>query len=720
MLEDIKAKNQQNATSLRTTLIMVFIAFSILSLLLISGFQIGLNFQIQQRAIAESIVSRTENEVAAFIEKIFNTLEAAAQVGNISNITSEDRHLLLTNLLGLNPNFKTISLLDERGRELFRATHSTLISPSDLINYADTELFAQVRQNKRYISPIYVEEATSDPLIKIAIPFKSIYDDLEGALVAEVTLIPLGNLLDSLQVGESGTAYVVDKRGQLVAFADMSRVIRGEKLDHLEKVAEYLTNPEPEDSVGPSFTTGLLEENVLTTYVPLAMPDWAVFIELPVTEIYQEIIWNLLASVGVTIFMALLAGLAGVYISRHLATPLLNLTETAAQISAGKLELEATPEGPAEVARLANAFNSMTTQLKELIGSLEQRVAARTQRLEIVANLSERLSAILKVEELLLELVHQVKDSFGYYHAHVYLLDDQRQNLVLAAGVGEAGAKMKADGHHISISANSLVARAARSGEIVSIDDVHQAPDWLPNPLLPNTRSEMAVPIILEEQPVGVLDVQQDQVAGLDEGDANLLRSLANQVAVAIRNARLFAQAESALAEARAVQERYLEQTWNKARIVERSGQYLYVQPNVVPPDQGQLTRFRQQEDVQDHPILFGGNGDNSSNQVLVAPVTLRDKMIGALQLPASRNGQAWTEDDLLVIQAVVDQLAQTAETLHLFEETHNRANRERVIREIVDKMQAATSLEKLIKIAAEELGERLSAGHVVVDLGEA
>jgi GAF domain-containing protein len=297
-------------------------------------------------------------------------------------------------------------------------------------------------------------------------------------------------------------------------------------------------------------------------------------------------------------------------------------------------------------------------------------------------------------------------------------LDDQRQNLVLAAGVGEAGAKMKTEGHHIALNANSLVARAVRSGEIVSIDDVYQASDWLPNPLLPNTRSEMAVPIILEEQTVGVLDVQQDQIAGLDEGDANLLRSLANQVAVAIRNARLFAQVELALAEAHAVQERYLEQTWDKTKIMNRGGQYLYVQPNADPPGQDQLARLRQQAPIQDHPVMVGGNGDHSSNQALVAPVTLRDKMIGALQLPASRNGQAWTDDDLLIIQAVVDQLAQTAETLHLFEETHNRANRERIIREIVDKMQTATSLDKLIRIAAEELGERLAAGHVVVDLG--
>ena len=104
---------------------------------------------------------------------------------------------------------------------------------------------------------------------------------------------------------------------------------------------------------------------------------------------------------------------------------------------------------------------------------------------------------------------------------------DPVENLVVAAGTGEAGAEMKAKGHSIRLDARtSLVARAARSGEIVRVDDVREAEDWLPNPLLPHTCSEMAVPIILEGGVVGVLDVQEDKIVGLDEGDANLLRSL--------------------------------------------------------------------------------------------------------------------------------------------------------------------------------------------------
>ncbi len=202
-----------------------------------------------------------------------------------------------------------------------------------------------------------------------------------------------------------------------------------------------------------------------------------------------------------------------------------------------------------EIGGLQQGVNSMATQLEDVVNSLEQRVQARTQRLEVAASLSERLNAILDIDQLLAELVNQIKESFDYYHVHIYLFaaGDDGPNLVLRAGVGEAGAKMKAAGHSIPLDAStSLVAQTARSGKVVRVDNVQETEGWLPNPLLPDTQSEMAVPIIREEKVVGVLDVQGEQIGGLDEGDANLLRSLAGHVAVALTNARLFREIRQA------------------------------------------------------------------------------------------------------------------------------------------------------------------------------
>jgi GAF domain-containing protein len=382
------------------------------------------------------------------------------------------------------------------------------------------------------------------------------------------------------------------------------------------------------------------------------------------------------------------------------------------------LDLEVQPEGPTEIVRLANAFNSMNRQLRDLIDSLEQRVEARTQRLETVANLGERFLSILNVDELLADMVNRIKDTFGYYHAHVYLLDSKGENLTVAQGAGEAGAEMKARGHTIPLATpNSLVARAARGGEIIRVDNVREVQDWLPNPLLPNTYSEMAVPIILEGQVVGVLDVQQDKVAGLDEGDASLLRSLVNQVATAIRNARLFNQVETALAEAYAAQERYVEQSWAKSKVTPLGSRYLYVEPSVTLDKlkEQAIAKLQEQALEQPFPAITSIDEEGAQAQALVAPINLRNRTIGALQL--HHNGQPWTKDDLAVIEAVVDQLAQTAESLRLFDETRQRADYERLVGEVARNIRQAPNLEALAKIAAESLSYALGVSDGIVRL---
>jgi CheY-like chemotaxis protein len=170
-------------------------------------------------------------------------------------------------------------------------------------------------------------------------------------------------------------------------------------------------------------------------------------------------------------------------------------------------------------------------------------LSKRALQLETVGQVGQRATSVLNLEELLAVVVNQVKDNFGYYHTHIYLLDEEKEDLLMVEGTGAVGAELKARGHHIPLNTEvSLVARAARTGEIVWIDNVHEVPDWLPNDLLPDTQAEMAVPIISKDKVLGVLDAQENKLAAFDEGDAGLMRSLAHHVTVALTNARLFEQ----------------------------------------------------------------------------------------------------------------------------------------------------------------------------------
>ena len=165
------------------------------------------------------------------------------------------------------------------------------------------------------------------------------------------------------------------------------------------------------------------------TYVPLGTPDWAVVAELPWREAYREVIRGAAISVGVTLAMAALAGLIGAYMARRLVVPLINLTGTATRIAAGETELQAAVGGPSEIARLAAAFNSMTQQLRGLIGGLEQRVAERTQDLarrstylEATARVAQEASATLNVANLLPRVAALISEQFDFYHTGIFLI----------------------------------------------------------------------------------------------------------------------------------------------------------------------------------------------------------------------------------------------------------------------------------------------------------
>ncbi len=256
----------------------------------------------------------------------------------------------------------------------------------------------------------------------------------------------------------------------------------------------------------------------------------------------RQIVISLAFIILALVFLWIVAG--------QIVRPMQALTNAAQTVSAGNLNVTANVHSNDETGVLADAFNSMTSQLKTLFATLEQRVMERTEALTSVAEVGTAVSTILETNILLQTVVDLAKEQFNFYHAHIYLMNEAGDALELASGAGEVGKQMAAKGFSILLNREqSLVARAAREKKGVTVNDVTQAPDFLPNPLLPNTRSELAVPMVVGEKVIGVFDVQSDVVGRFTEADINVQTALAAQVAVAVQNARQYDQTQSALAQ---------------------------------------------------------------------------------------------------------------------------------------------------------------------------
>jgi len=230
---------------------------------------------------------------------------------------------------------------------------------------------------------------------------------------------------------------------------------------------------------------------------------------------------------------------------RVLIRPITGLIEATQAVADGDLDARAEVTTGDEIGQLAITFNGMADEIQHTMSGLEGRVAERTLALATTIEVSREISTILDQQELVAQVVEVTQRTFGYYHVHVYLVDENSNELHMVGGTGEAGLTMMSRGHKMPMGVG-LVGRAAINNETILVSDTLQDDEWQSNPLLPETRSELAIPIAFGVGEVfGVLDVQQNTVDGLTEDDMHLLQSVANQTAVALRNIRLYQEIQT-------------------------------------------------------------------------------------------------------------------------------------------------------------------------------
>jgi GAF domain-containing protein/HAMP domain-containing protein len=608
----------------------------------------------------------------------------------------------LTTVLAEEPDFLEIFILTDVGGKVVLSTDKEHEG-----EYNVTSTYFTEGRGATYVQNVYFSVPLDRTTLTIATPLKDEAGRRVGVLGIHINLDKMDEImLERGGLGATGETYLVDKYNVFVSEARFGHegFPRGV---HTEGIDAALQG---DDGAG-------LYENyrgvpVIGAYRWMEDRELALLAEIEQGEAFAPVrkLGQVVALVGLGAVVGIV--LTAYLSARQISRPVVAITEAATQIAAGDLNQRAPVITKDEVGVLANAFNSMAAQLRELIENLEQRVAERTheyeeavvrtqqtyaqlyeahQRLEVItyqaqrramqletaAEVSRAATSVLEPDELVRRAVDLIRDRFDLYYAGLFLLDENGRRAVLRAGTGEPGRQMLKAGHKLEVGGQSMVGWCTANAQARIALDVGEEAVRFDNPLLPETHSEMALPLISYGRVIGALDVQSVETGAFSGEDIAVLQTMADQIAVAIDNARLFTEAQARLEEVQAAHRSYLRASWDEFLPTREATDYEYMQPGVTLLGDAMLPEV-QQVMAQQRTVALSGPGDGGGGKkqaqpALVTPITLRGQVIGALGLQEAEGTRQWTADEIALVEAVADQMALAIENARLFEETQRR-----------------------------------------------
>ncbi|HKJ38823.1 MAG TPA: GAF domain-containing protein [Anaerolineales bacterium] len=374
-----------------------------------------------------------------------------------------------------------------------------------------------------------------------------------------------------------------------------------------------------------------------------------------------------------------------------------------------------------ELRKKENDLREQNVELDQLKNNLEIRVTDRTTELEKRAKQLEAISSVARstaslqnLEELLPAITELVSERFDFYHTGIFLLDEDQEFANLRAANSEGGKRMLVRQHKLKTDTSSIVGFATSQGQPRIALDVGTDAVYFDNPDLPDTRSEMALPLRVGGRVIGALDVQSTEPNAFTEEDVATLSTLADQIAIAIENTRLFSEAREALKASEETFSQYVQQEWSSfARQTKISG-YKFDGIRTTPLDEKET-----QNKVKDISKT-GRLSLEKAPRELSIPIRFRGQAIGILDVKSRNKDRKWTSDDIALIEAAVERTALALENARLVETSQLRASRERTIGEISTKIGAVSNIEAIMQAAVEELGRRIGgAAEVTIELGD-
>lgn len=372
---------------------------------------------------------------------------------------------------------------------------------------------------------------------------------------------------------------------------------------------------------------------------------------------------------------------------------------------------------------------ALNMNLQELNRTLEERVNQRTAELnnantynlhrarqfEAISQVVRAISSIQDLETLLPQITKVISEQFDIYHTGIFLLDESREFAVLRAANSEGGKKMLAREHKLAVGQMGIVGFVTATGQPRIASDVGSDAVFFDNPDLPGTRSEIALPLRYAGQIIGALDVQSTQSSAFNTDDIEVLNTLADQVATAIKNTLTLEEAQNTLSKFHSSLSEKTYEAWKVMQPRSLGLGFQLIGSSIKSLNAPLNDQHIQQAFAQNKAVLSSAEEENATSSLAI-PIRLRGQTIGVLNLRTSKNYKL-TTDDIEIAEAVTERLSLAIESATLLQSTQHRADIERLTTDITSKISSSTRLETILQTTAQELSKALGGSDVLVQI---
>ena len=690
------------------------------------------------RAVVSNTTTWLDLNVAALNELVM--------LPQIIGMDAAEQKPILEAMAATHPQMYLVSTTDPQGMNVARN------DAGKLTDYSDRAWYKGAIGGAPLTLQMLIGRTTGRPALVASAPILAEPGSIVGVGMFASELTDVARQVQLSMVGEAGFSYVVDTDNLVVAYpetlpAELGDISSSVPITPLGDLSDY-----PPVKALRSGSRGRIEftdkaGRQWQAYVDEMQYGWGVVVQQP-NEDFLSALSQLQA-----IALAFIAGgvllLLGLMVLtvRQALQPVGGLTETAVAIAGGDLERSAPVESEDEFGTLGRAFNRMTGQLRDLIGGLEQRVAERTADLErrsaylqASAEVGRAVGSILDADALAGQVVELIRERFGLYYVGLFLTDATRPAspggdlrgasgtggwAVLQAGTGEAGRAMLARGHRVQVGQGmvgwSIAHAQARVALQAEADAVRLA-----TPELSETRSEAALPLRSRGHVLGALTVQSTEAQAFDADAIAVLQTMADQVAVALDNARLFEESREALESVRRAYGEVSREAWGELLHGRQEWGYRYAQGAMEPTARGGPWPAEMVQAVETGQSVASPGQQASPDQpgredgaVLAIPLKVRNEVVGVLSFRKDPGDplRGWTTEEKDLLEALIDQVGTALDSARLYQATQQRAVRERLTSEVTARIRETLDMETVLRTAVQEVRQALGLPEVVVRL---